>query len=400
MCGPQILHRKGSSAVDSSQESLKGHKRILYVFNASWFFLSHRRPFARAAKDAGYEVHVAAAPLPGDAEIIEADGMTFHPLPLARRGMNPFIEFKTILSIFRLYSKLKPDLIEQATIKPVIYGSLVSKFISNLSIVNWMTGLGYVFITDSVRGSSIRILVVTLYRFVFKRKCFRVIFENPDDQNQFIDKKIIDRKQSIVIRGAGVDTKLFVPSSELTGCVVIVLPARMLWDKGVGEFVEAARTLKSEGIDNTRFILVGDIDDGNPASVSRAQLKEWENDGVIEWWGRRNDMAAVFAQAHIVCLPSYREGLPKVLLEAAASGRPIATTDVPGCREVVREGSNGLLVPVKDSDALAAALRKLIENKELREQMGAKGREIVLNEFSEEKIVAETVAVYKELLGQ
>lgn len=374
-------------------------QRILYVFNASWFFLSHRKPFALAALDAGYEVHVAAAPLPGDAEQIEGLGMTFHPLPFVRGGMNPFQELKTLWAIARLYLSLKPHLIEHATIKPVIYGNVASNLFANLKTVNWMTGLGYVFISDTKRGSLLRKLVVSVYRLALRRPSLRVIFENPDDRRHFVEQQIVEDHRSVIIRGAGVDTSLFAPEPEPTGPVVIVLPARMLWDKGVGEFVEAAALLRSVGDATTRFVLVGDSDDHNPASVSGSQLRAWHESGVVEWWGRRNDMAAVFAGAHIVCLPSYREGLPKVLLEACASGRPIVTTDVPGCREVVRDGVNGLLVPVRDARAVAAALRTLIDSGNLREEMGAKGREIVLEEFSEEKVVAETLMVYRELLA-
>jgi len=371
-------------------------KRILYVFNVSWFFLSHRRPFAQAAQDEGYDVHVAAAPLPGDAEKIEADGMTFHPLPFARRGMNPFNELKAIWSLYRLYAELKPDLIEHATIKPVMYGSLVAKLFSEIKIINWMTGLGYVFIANNLTGDILRTFIVQVYRFVFKRRFLKIIFENPDDRDHFIFRKVINKEQAVVIRGAGVDTELFKPSMQKVENVLIVLPARMLWDKGVGEFVDAARILKRENNIDARFALVGDCDGGNPASVSPDTLKGWENEGIIEWWGRRNDMPMVLAQAHIVCLPSYREGLPKSLLEAAASGLSIVTTDVPGCREVVRDRVNGLLVPVRDSKSLAIALRKLIESAELRATMGAKGREIVLNEFSERQTVAETLKTYEE----
>lgn len=374
-------------------------KRILYVFNASWFFLSHRKPFAQAALDAGYDVHVAAAPLPGDPEKIESLGMTFHPVPFLRRGMNPLKEMKTLWALLKLYATLRPQLVEHATIKPVLYGNLVAKLLPRVATVNWMTGLGYVFISDSVRGGMLRKLVVRLYQHVFRKKDLKVIFENPDDRSHFVERQIIDAASSVVIRGAGVDTGLFAPSPEPADPVVVVLPARMLWDKGVGEFVAAARTLKAEGMAGARFVLVGESDEGNPASVPAGMLEEWERDGVVEWWGRRNDMAAVYAQAHVVCLPSYREGLPKVLLEAAASGRPIVTTDVPGCREVVREGSNGLLVPVRDSDRLAGALRKLVENRQLRQRLGETGREIVLKEFSEERVVGETLQVYRELVA-
>lgn len=384
---------------ESPGKMLKNPKRILYIFNASWFFLSHRRALANAARRMGYDVHVAAAVSPGDREKIEADGITFHSLPLKRRSLNPFTECMTLATILKLYVTLQPDIVENATVKPVIYGGMVAKFYRNLNVVNWMTGLGYVFISQNAKISILRKLITIVYGVIFNRKQLLVIFENPDDRQQFINRKIVKSEQSVIIRGAGVDTNTFIPSPEGPGCMVI-LPARMLWDKGVGEFVEAATILMAEGYVNTRFVLVGDSDDGNPAAVPVEILKGWEQKRAVEWWGRCNNMPAVFAQAHIVCLPSYREGLPKVLVEAAAAGRPIVTTDVPGCREVVQDGLNGILIPVKDPIALAVALRTLIENRSLREQMGIKGREMALNKFSEAKIIAETLSVYHELLSQ
>lgn len=374
--------------------------RILYVFNVSWFFLSHRSHLAKAAQNAGYDVHVAAAPFGDDAVAIESTGMTFHPLPLARRGMNPLVEIKTLLSLFKLYLNLKPDLVEHATVKPVLYGSFVASFFYNLKVVNWMTGLGYIFISDKAKGAFLRSLITRIYRIIFHQSLLKIIFENPDDRNHFIDYRVIQAKKTVVIRGAGVDTNQFIPLPECSGSVMVVFPARMLWDKGANEFVDAARILKHEGVVDARFVMVGDSDDGNLTSISEDILKGWNEAGEVEWWGRRNDMASVFAKSHIICLPSYREGLPKVLVEAAAAGRAIVTTDVPGCREVVKDGYNGLLVPVKDSRALAAALRKLITDQKLREEMGAKGRTMALKEFSENKVIAETLTVYNELLKQ
>jgi len=200
-----------------------------------------------------------------------------------------------------------------------------------------------------------------------------------------------------MIRGVGVDTSEFSPCPELSEPICVVLAARILWDKGVGEFVEAARQLKQDGVE-ARFILVGNPDADNPASIPEKTLHAWQKEEVVEWWGHRDDMVAVFHAAHIVCLPSYREGLPKVLLEAAACGRSIVTTDVPGCREVVRDGENGLLVPARNAQALSEALLCLIKNPELRAQMGRRSREIMFKEFSSEKVIAQTLSVYKELI--
>ncbi|MEW6616666.1 MAG: glycosyltransferase family 4 protein [Thermodesulfobacteriota bacterium] len=211
------------------------------------------------------------------------------------------------------------------------------------------------------------------------------------------DSGLVSPKRATLIRGAGVNPNVFASRPEPEGAPVVILAARMLWDKGIGEFVEAARWLREQGI-AARFVLVGDSDPGNPAAVLVARLDEWRRSGVVEWWGHREDMPEVFAQSNIVVLPSYREGLPKVLLEAASCGRAIVATDVPGCREIVRHNENGLLVPPRDSKSLADALKILIENPELRRKMGARGREIVEAEFSEEIVVRQTMEVYKEII--
>jgi glycosyltransferase involved in cell wall biosynthesis len=225
-----------------------------------------------------------------------------------------------------------------------------------------------------------------------------VIFLNPDDQSFFIKNHLVNPKRMVLIRSTGVDMRKFSPCPELEGPPVVILPARLLWDKGVGEFVAAARHLRTAGW-RARFVLVGDIDDGNPASIALFQLREWEKEGVIEWWGWKENMQDVYAQAAIVCLPSYREGLPKALIEAAACGRPIVTSDMPGCREVVRQGENGLLVPARDAGALAKALMALLQSPITRRKMGNCGREIVEKEFSMEMVNAQTFAVYQSCIN-
>jgi len=372
-------------------------KRILYVINVSWFFLSHRRHIAQAAILAGYEVHVASAFTPHDAEILEADGIVCHQIPFVRSSKNPFHEFKTIWHLYRLFRKLKPDLTELATIKPVLYGCLVSRFLRDFKVVNWMTGLGYVFLSGGALGNCIRSVVVALYRFSFQRSFLKVIFENPDDLQFFVEQSIVNVKNAVLIRGAGVNLNNFAFKQEPPGPVVIILPARMLWDKGVEEFVEAAKLIKSSGVD-ARFLLVGSSDPDNPSSIPLTQLNQWHDDGTVEFMGFQDDMPYIYSKSHIVCLPSYREGLPKALLEAAACGKPIVTTDVPGCREIVLRGYNGFLVPAKNIQDLAEALSKLILSPDLRHKMGAHGRVLVEQNFSENQIVNETLSVYRGTL--
>jgi glycosyltransferase involved in cell wall biosynthesis len=201
-----------------------------------------------------------------------------------------------------------------------------------------------------------------------------------------------------LIRGSGVDVEVYRPVPEAEGVPVVLLPSRMLYDKGIDKFIEAATALRAAGV-KARFVLAGDVDPGNPMAISSEQLRQWSESGVVEYWGWQNDMLAALAKSHIVCLPSLREGVPKVLMEAAACGRAIVTTNAPGCREIVRNGENGLLVPVRDSQALAQALRLLIENASLRAVMGQRGRDIVVREFSLEQVVKETLGVYRDLLG-
>ncbi len=370
--------------------------RILYVVNDANFFLSHRLPLALAAQGEGFDVHVAT-PLSDDAEKILAVGFTFHPIPLTRRGVHLGEELASVVALYRLYRKVKPDLVHLVTIKPVLYGGIAARLAGVPAVVSAVTGLGYVFIARGFKASLLRMIVKGAYRFALGHANGRVIFQNPDDRSSFLMSRLVDARQTVLIKGSGVDMAQFSPVPEPPGLPLVVFAARMLWDKGVGEFVDAARQLCDRGI-KARFALVGDTDSGNPAAVPKSQLESWQQSDVVEWWGQHANMPMVFAKAHIVCLPSYREGLPKVLIEAAASGLPIVATDVPGCREIVRDGENGFLVPVRDATALAEALRRLIEDAELRRRMGAKGREIAMAEFSVERVVSETLDVYRQLL--
>jgi len=226
----------------------------------------------------------------------------------------------------------------------------------------------------------------------------RIIVQNPDDLQRLAKECDVDPNRITLIKGSGVDLKQFYPSQEPIGVPLVVLASRMLWNKGIGEFVEAASILNKEGV-AARFALVGESDDHNPLSIPGSRLKKWHADNRVEWWGYRTDMPSVLAQASVVCLPSYYgEGVPKILIEAAASGRPIVTTDMPGCREIVRDGENGLLVPVRNSRELARALGRLINDAPLRREMGYRGRRIVESEFSVESVVEETIQVYEEML--
>jgi glycosyltransferase involved in cell wall biosynthesis len=371
--------------------------RILFVDNDVNSFYSYRIEMARATRDSGFDVHVACPP--GKAvDILRREGFTFHPIPMTRSGLMPWKELGTIKTLYRLYRQVRPDLVHHLRLKPVLYGGLAAYAARVPAVVGLLTGLGYVFTAETGKARMIRKAVVASCKIAFRRSNQRVIFQNPDDRSVFVQNQILPSHKTVLIKGSGVDVKTWVPTPEPDGTAVVVLAARMLLDKGIVEFVEAARSLRASGV-SARFVLVGETDPGNPTAVSVDQLRRWADAGHVEWWGKRDNMQEVLAQSHVVCLPSLREGVPKVLIEAAACGRPIVATDAPGCREIVRHGKNGLLVPVKNSTALADALRVMVQNPDVRHTMGRKGREIVVEEFSSERVINETLNVYRELLA-
>lgn len=372
--------------------------KLLFFVTEDWFFGSHFSDRAVAAKNAGYEV-VVVTRVQQCGDKIRSQGFTLIPLGLRRRGINVWREFSVIRQLIRTYKSVQPNIVHHVALKPIIYGTIAAKIARVKAIVNAPVGMGYVFSSSAWKAKLIRPFIILTYRWLMNPRYGVVIVENPDDQHMLNVLRIADPKRTRLIRGAGVNLDVFTVAAEPPGVPVVILAARMLWDKGVGEFVEAAGRLKSAGI-RARFALVGDADPGNPAAISESQLRAWHTSGNIEWWGYQGDMPAVFASSHIICLPSYREGLPKVLIEATACGRPIVATNVPGCREVVRDGENGLLVPARDANALAEALRRLIEDGELRRQMGASGRKIAEAEFGLEGVIAKTLAVYRDLLAK
>jgi glycosyltransferase involved in cell wall biosynthesis len=264
-------------------------------------------------------------------------------------------------------------------------------------VINVFAGLGYTYTSDEFRARLLRLFL----KFGLSAACRSAgsiaVFQNDEDQAELVRDHIVRQSQTRIIRGTGVDTDRFRPTSEESPEPIILLPCRMLWDKGVGDFIESAR-LVGRMKSRARFVLVGRCDEDNPASIQSEQLHQWQEEGVIEWWGHRSDMPAVFGNAAVVVLPSYREGLPVSLLEAGACGKPIIATDVPGCREVVRHRVNGLLIPPRNAIALADAIVLLLENPELRHELGRRGREIVVKEFSSTIVVRQTLALYHELL--
>ena len=371
--------------------------KILFFVTEDWYFCSHRLPLAVAAQNAGHEV-VVLTRVNAHGDLIRSHGLTLEHLEFSRSDRNPFKEVLLILRLAAIYRRLNPDLAHHVALKPVLYGS-VAAWLSGLSkTVNAIAGLGYVFVSGQLRARLLRPWIRIACRLLLNRGASQVIVQNPDDRALLLGQRVLAPERINLIRGSGVDTKVFVSVPESDEVPLVILPARLLWDKGVGEFVEAARILRKSGV-SARFALVGEPDAENPSAIPVGQVEAWVREGVVEWWGRRDNMPSVYAQSHIVCLPSYREGLPKSLLEAASCARPIVTTDVPGCREVVRHEQNGLLVPLRNVELLAKALGRLIDDSRLRASMGVRGREIVVAEFAIENVIEQTLALYREILA-
>ena len=368
------------------------HLKLLFVVTEDWYFVSHRLPLAVAAQAAGFEVAVATRD-GRQADVVRQAGIRLIPCELSRRGGNPLRE---VLALWRLYRREQPDLVHHVALKPVMLGALAAWLARVPAQVNAVAGLGWLFTSSSGIVRLARPVLRRLLAQLLNQSQSLTIVQNPEDR-ALLARSGVAATRLRLIRGAGVDVQIFYPVVPPPAPVCIALVARMLWDKGVGEFVKAAQRLTEAGV-NARFILVGDPDPANPASVPAATLRSWHGQHGVEWWGRREDMPAVMQSMHIACLPSfYGEGLPKSLLEAAACGLPIITSDAPGCREIVQEGVNGWLVPVRDVDALVVALRKLIDDPGLRLRMGEQSRLLVETAFSLELVLAQTLAVYREL---
>lgn len=384
--------------VEVLKQNLPG-KKLLFFVTEDWYFCSHRLDLAVAAKAAGYEVVVVTHVTDHGNQITDA-GLRLIPFKLSRRSLNPVKELGVIFRLVSLYRSERPQLVHHVALKPVVYGSLVARLTGVSHIINAVAGLGFMFSSLSFKARLLKGLVTKALRLLFMGQGVRVILQNPHDRDLLCSNKIVEFDKTVLIRGSGVDTSTFNYIPEPAGDPVVVLASRLLWEKGVGEFVEAARSLHALGV-KARFVIAGDGDSENPSSIGRAQLQAWVDDGSIEWWGKKTDMPAVYATSHIVCLPSYYgEGVPKALIEAASCGRPVVTTDTAGCRDIVRDGENGYLVPVRDSAAIAQALGRLIESKALREEMGLAGRNIVEQDFSLEQVIDETLGLYSDCLQE
>jgi glycosyltransferase involved in cell wall biosynthesis len=371
--------------------------RVLLVANTDWYLYNYRLSLAKTLRDRGFEVGLVSPPGQYTTQF-KANGFPWFPWHLGRRTLAPWNEIPAMRKLARIYRQEKPDLVHHHTIKPVIYGSFVSHALGVKSVVNSITGRGYIFSSQDPKAALLRPAARYLYRLAFRHPNLAAIFENEPDRQYFIQQKLLPAERAWVIGGVGVDTELFTPSPEPSGQPVVLLASRMLWDKGIDLLVEAVRILRQAT--PVRVVLVGEPDPGNPASIDQEQLKNWSSEGLVEWWGWQVDMNQVYRQCHIVVLPTrYGEGVPTVLLEAAACGRPIIATDVPGCKDITIDGYNGLLVPPGDPKALANAINKLICDADLRGRMGRAGRQLVLQMFTVSLVNTDTFAVYQAVLN-
>ena len=371
--------------------------RLLFVITEDWYFVSHRLALACAARDAGFEVGIATRVV-SCAERITGEGIDLFPLRYMRRSSrNPYIELRAVSELADLCRRWRPNISHHVAAKPVIYGGLAAQRATVPAIVSALAGLGFVFTSASAQARMLRPIVLQAYRRAMRHPRSVLVVQNQADREAVISQRLVEPSAIRQIGGSGVDVESFQASEEASGTPLFVLAARMLKDKGVHEFVDAALIARSRGV-IARFALVGDTDRENPAAISTDQLERWKAQGDVEWWGHRVDMADVLRSAHVVCLPSYREGLPKVLLEAAACGRPLIASDVPGCREIAIHNETALLAPPRDAAAIADAMQILAGNAQLRRRLGRRAREVVCGKFTIQHVNEQTIQIYRELL--
>lgn len=369
-------------------------KKLFIVVNVEWFFLSHRLPIALEAQKKGYDVTIFATEEKGQGPFIEQHGLKFVKLPTTRSGTNIITEIRVLFFLYHYYKKYKPDIVHHVAVKPVTYGSIAAKLSKVPRVINALSGLGFLFI-NAEKNKWLHRIVTSAFKYGFKNPNIRFILQNHDDYNLIKSTSLLKEDQLCLIKGSGVDLSIFAYSEiPKVSPVVVLLPARMLWDKGVGEFVLCAQILKKKYKQQVHFVLAGESDVANKSGIEKAQLEQWNKEGDVEWIGHQSDIMKWYQNAHIIVLPSYREGLPKSLIEACAIGRPIVTTDVPGCREVVTDGENGFLVPQKDFLTLAEKIEILINNPDFRIEMGKKGRLKAEKEFSIENVIEKTLELY------
>jgi len=372
-------------------------KKLLIITNVDWFLISHRLVLAKAAVSAGWTVYVACEDTGRSSEISQ-DGIKFVNFSFSRSSINPINEYKLYRKFRKLFREIRPDVVHQITIKPVIYGSLAAKKENITGIVNAISGLGYMFSRGNI--GLIQRMILLLLKIGSNSNKVKYIFQNNEDKEILKSFGVLNNNNDVyLIKGSGIDLDKY-KFTELNdnGKIKVLLPCRMLWDKGVGELREASNILKDKYKDAIQFILVGMAEDNNKSAVSVAYLNEWQDGSYVVWKGHVTDMVKEYQECDIVILPSYREGLPKTLIEACAIGRPIITTNAVGCRDCVDEGINGFKVNVGDSKALAEAIEKLVNNYPLMISMGISGRKKAEKEFDVNDVIKSHLSIYNSFV--
>jgi len=373
--------------------------KIILFANTDWYLYNFRLPLAQAIKAQGHKI-ICISPPGAYGPRLEEAGCRWLPLPMMdRRSLNLWSEARLVQHLIPFYRQIRPDLACHFTLKCVIYGSLAARAI-RIPTVNAITGLGHVFTSDTLRTRLLRPAIGGLLRFCLDHPRNLLILQNPDDQQELLSQRLVSPDRIRLIRGSGVNTERFKPRTtpRQPGPFRVLLAARLIWEKGIGEYAEAARQLRQAGL-SIEFRLAGDPDPGNPTSVPREAIEEWQQLGLLRALGHVDTMEALLADTDLVVLPSYyREGAPRSLLEAAACGLPIITTDSIGCREVVDHEVTGLLIPPRDATALAAGIRRLHDAPDECLRMGQAGRAKIIAEFDERLVIEQTLSVYQELM--
>ena len=383
----------------SATGEMTGRNRgtLVFIVNVAWFFLSHRLPLARAAMATGFRVHLLSD-VEDESEIraVQSSGIVFHRVSITRSGLKPVGELNTLRELRRILQRVRPDIVHNVTPKPVIYGTRVARTLGTRGVVNAISGFGHVY--GSPRRSLLRGMLDRAYAGAFRPHNVHIIVQNEADRSEVLRLCPAAAARIHLIRGSGVDLAEFQPAPEPAGTPTVLLPARLLREKGICEFAAAAGELRRRGC-AARFVVAGRLDPANRGALSAQEMTELAAANGVQWLGDCRDMPSCLREAHIVCLPTYyREGVPKVLLEACAAARAIVTTDTPGCRDVVRAGENGLLVPPRDVGSLAGAIRELLEDPQLRQRMGRAGRARAEREFAIEQVVRSHLELYRELM--
>ena len=384
----------------SGRGFVSSQNKILLVANTGWYLYNFRLPLARRLRQEGFEVVLVA---PDDSYVprLQAEGFRVVLLSrLSRRGMNPFFEIIALMELMKIYFREKPRAVHHFTIKCVLYGTMAAKLTGVRSVVNAVTGLGHIFLGKRAVTRAVRPFVRWLYRKILRARRGHVVFQNPDDLETFIEAGLVVPEKTVIIRSSGVCLQKFAPrpgkpNAPASEVPTVLFVGRLIKEKGVHDFVEAARIVKSHRA--VCFQMAGAPDPGNPSSIPEEELEKWRLEGAVDLLGHVESIADLMSLADLVVLPSYREGTPRTLLEAAALSKPIVATDVPGCREIVRDNFNGKLVPREDPVALAQAIEAILDDKALSAQMGMNGRSLVAQEFSVESVVQETMKVYQRL---